>query len=182
MPRMILSIALAAVLCTPVLTSAQARQPAEGSVAVGGAVGAFLPSDDALDNAPHVEGQVQYQFTPRVGVRFGLGFTNPSFKSESEDSLRQIRIGADLIYNWEHGAWHPYVGAGLGAHLLQLKDNGNDFGDAESTLGGAALGGVEYFFARDAAITGEARYQFVDDINGISPSGLLFAIGVKKYF
>lgn len=182
MRRMVQSIALGAALCTPVLTSAQTRQPGEGAVAVGGAVGAFLPSDDALDNAPHFEGQFQFQFTPRVGVRFGVGFTDPSFKSESEDSLRQVRIGADLIYNWEHGAWHPYVGAGLGAHLLQLKDNGNDFGDGESKLGGAALSGVEYFFTRDATLTGEARYQFVDDIDGLSPSGLLLAIGVKKYF
>ena len=182
MRRMILSITLAAAFCTPALASAQKRQPAEGSVAVGGAVGVFLPTDDALDNAPYLEGQFQYQLTPRVGVRFGLGWTDPSFKSESEDSLRQIRIGADLVYNWERGAWHPYVGAGFGAHLLQIKDNGSNFGDGQSKLGGSALGGVEYFFTRDAALIGEARYQFVDDINGISPSGLLFAIGVKKYF
>jgi hypothetical protein len=46
----------------------------------------------------------------------------------------------------------------------------------------SALGGVEYFFTRDAAITGEARDQFVGDVDGFSPSGLLFAAGVKKYF
>jgi len=182
MPRIILSITLAAAICSPALASAQARQPAEGSVAVGGAIGAFLPTDDAFDNAPYLEGQFQYQFTPRVGVRFGLGWTDPDFKRESGDSLRQFRIGADLLYNLEHGAWHPYVGAGFGAHLLQFKDNGSAIGDGESKFGGSVLGGVEYFFTRDAAITGEARYQFVEDVDGFSPSGLLFALGVKKYF
>ena len=182
MHRMVLSAVFAAVLTMPAGAFAQARQPAEGAVAVGGAVGAFLPTEDALDNALYLEGQFQFQFSPRVGVRFGVGWTDPQFAREDEDSLRQIRIGADLLYNWEHGAWHPYVGAGLGAHLLQEKDNGRDLGDGESKLGGAVLGGVEYFFTRDTVISGEARYQFVQDIRGLSPSGLLLAAGVKKYF
>ena len=182
MQRMVLSAVVAAVLTMPEGAFAQARQPAEGAVAVGGAVGAFLPTEDALDTALYLEGQFQFQFSPRVGVRFGVGWTDPQFAREDEDSLRQIRIGADLLYNWEHGAWHPYVGAGLGAHLLQEKDNGRDLGDSESELGGAVLGGVEYFFTDDTVISGEARYQFVQDIRGLSPSGLLLAAGVKKYF
>lgn len=182
MPRSILGTALTACLAIPPLASAQPRQPAEGSIAVGGAVGAFLPSEDAFETAPYFEGQVQFQVNPRVGVRFGVGLTDPDFEREDGDSLRQIRLGADLLYNWERGAWHPYVGAGVGAHLLQFKDNGHDIGDGESKLGGSVLGGIEYFFTRDAALGGEARYQFVDDIDGVGPSGLLLAVGVKKYF
>lgn len=182
MHRIALFVVLAVVLVMPARASAQARQPAEGAIAVGGAVGAFLPTEDALDNALNLEGQLQFQFTPRVGLRFGVGWTDPGFDREDEDSLRQIRIGADLLYNWEHGAWHPYVGGGLGAHLLQEKDNGRDLGDGESKLGGSVLGGVEYFFTRDTVITGEARYQVVQDIRGLSPSGLLLAAGLKKYF
>ena len=182
MRRMVLSAVLAAALAAPALASAQARQPADDSIAVGGAIGAWLPTDEALDNTPFYEGQVQFQLSPRVGVRFGVGWSNPSFEHESDDSLRQVRIGADLLYNWERGAWHPYVGAGLGAHLLQEQDNGANLGDGETKLGGSVLGGIEYFFTRDAALTGEARYQFVDDVNGLSPSGLLLAAGVKKYF
>lgn len=182
MHRITLSAALITILTVPILATAQPRQPAEGSVAAGGAVGVFLPRDDAFDNAPYFEGQVQFQFTPRVGIRFGVGFTDPDFTREPGDSLRQIRLGADLLYNWERGAWHPYVGGGFGAHLLQFKDNGSAIGDSESKVGGSVLGGIEYFFAREAVLTGEARYQFVDDIDGIRPSGLVLAGGVKKYF
>ena len=124
MHRIVPFAVLAAVLTMPARASAQARQPAEGAIAVGGAVGAFLPTEDALDNSLYLEGQFQFQFNPRVGLRFGVGWTDSSFAREDEDSLRQIRLGADLLYNWEHGAWHPYVGGGLGAHLLQEKDNG----------------------------------------------------------
>jgi hypothetical protein len=35
---------------------------------------------------------------------------------------------------------------------------------------------------RSTVITGEARYQVVQDIRGLSPSGLLLAAGLKKYF
>jgi len=181
--RRMVPLAVLVILLTPSAAAfAQARQPAEDSVAVGGAVGALLPTEDALTNSLYLEGQFQFQVSPRVGVRFGVGWTDSEFDREDEDSLRQIRIGADLLYNWERGAWHPYVGAGLGAHLLQEKDNGRDIGDGESKLGGSMLGGVEYFFTRDTVISGEARYQFVQDIRGLSPSGLLLAAGVKKYF
>ncbi len=158
------------------------RMPAEGSVSVGGALGVFFPADETFGGSPWLEGQFQYQFTPRVGLRFGLGWTNPEFDVEDEDSLRQIRIGGDLIYNWERRQWHPYVGGGIGAHLMQAKDNGDDIGDGDGTLGVSLLGGVEYFFTDDAAITGEARYQFVDDFGPYDPSGFVIAIGVKKYF
>lgn len=174
------AIVLAILMC-PAAALAQ-RQPAEGSVSVGGAFGAFLPTDDAFANAPYFEGQFQYNVTPRVGIRFGVGFTDTDIRPESDDSLSQVRLGADLLYNWEHGAWHPYVGAGFGAHLVQFKENGDDFGEGETKLGGAVLGGIEYFFTRSAVITGEVRYQFVDDFNGFSPSGVLLAAGVKKYF
>jgi Outer membrane protein beta-barrel domain len=158
------------------------RQPAEGHLGVGGDIGLFAPAESALSPDLALEGHVDYYLTPRVAVRFGVGWTNPPFDRESTDSLRQVRAGGDLLYNWERGKWHPFAGAGVGAHILQEKDNGRDVGDSESKLGGAVLGGVEYFFTRDSTIKGEARYQFVGNTrNGYSPSGFLFLVGLKTY-
>ncbi len=182
MLRILFSLCVAGLVSGPALLHAQPRQPAEGAVAVGGAAGIYFPSEEGLETAPYLEGQFQYQFSPRLGVRFGVGWTDTDFDREDEDSLRQFRLGADVIYNWERGAWHPYVGAGLGAHLLQFKDNGDDIGDGEAKLGFAILGGVEYFVSRQTTLTGEARYHFVDDINRTSPSGVLLMGGVKRYF
>jgi hypothetical protein len=176
----------ASLFILPAQASAQgrhARQPHEGSIGVGADFGLFAPVDSALASTVMIEGHGDLYLTPRWAVRFGLGWADPSFERESTDSLRQVRIGGDLIYNWEGGRWHPFAGAGLGAHILQQKDNGRDIGDSESKLGGAMLGGVEYFFTRDTTVKGEARYQFVGDSrNGYSPSGLALLFGVKQYF
>ena len=175
---------LAAVLAVPVGASAQARQPAEGAIAVGGAIGAFLPAEDALGNSLYLEGQFRFRRSARASATsfFSMGWTDSDFDREDEDSLEQIGIEADLLYNWEHGAWHPYAGAGLGAHLVQEKDNGRELGDGESNFGGSLLGGVEYFLNRDTVISGEVRYQIVQEVRGLSPSGVLLAAGLKKYF
>src|SRR5260221_10194508 len=157
----------------------QPRQPAEGSVAVGGDVGAFIPSDDALSPSVALEGHAEFYLAPRVSVRFGVDWTDPPFDRDSGDSLQQVRLGADLIYNWEGGKIHPFVGAGVAAHLLQQKDGGRDFGESESKPGGAVLGGVEYFFTRTATMKVEGRYQFVGDTRlGHDPSGFLLLVGL----
>ena len=72
-----------------------------------------------------------------------------------------MRVGADLIHNWEGGKIHPFVGAGLGAYFLQPRDNGEDFGDGATKLGGTLLGGVEYFTSKTFSVKGEARYHIV---------------------
>jgi hypothetical protein len=175
---------LAALLLTlPSPAQAQRRQPAEGSLAVGGDIGVFIPTDELFGPSPAIEGHADFYVSPRLSVRFGVNWTDPSFDRESSDSLRQIRIGGDFLYNWERGKWHPFAGAGLAAHLLQHKDNGRSIGDGESKLGGALLGGIEYFTARTIALKGEARYQFVGETrNNFDPSGFVLLGGVKAYF
>jgi hypothetical protein len=177
------AVLAALLIALPSTVQAQRRQPAEGSMAVGGDVGAFIPTDDLFGPSASLEGHADFYLSPRVSVRFGVNWTDPSFDRESSDSLRQIRIGGDLLYNWERGKWHPFAGAGLAAHLLQRKDNGQSIGDGESKLGGAILGGIEYFTSRTIALKGEARYQVVGETrNAFDPSGLALLGGVKAYF
>ena len=88
----------------------------------------------------------------------------------------------DIVYNWEGGALHPFVGAGLAAYFLQLKDNGRSFGDSETKLGATLFGGAEFFTGRTTSLKAEARYHIVDDVRGLEPDGLALTIGFKKYF
>ena len=175
---------LALMLGLPAGASAQPRMPHEDASAVGGEVGILLPREDALKTGPVLEGFFEHYLTARESVRVGVGWMNPMWEPEDSDSLRTIRIGADLVHNWEGGAVHPYVGAGLGAYFLQFRDNGTNLGDSETKIGGNLFGGVEYFTSDTFAIKGEARYHIVPKINtfDLNPSGLSLTFGVKRYF
>jgi hypothetical protein len=174
----------AVLLGLPAVASAQARMPHEGARAAGGEVGIYLPREDALKTGPVLEGFYEHYLSARESVRVGVGSMNPMWEPEDSDSLRQVRIGVDLIHNWEGGAVHPYVGAGLGAYFLQFRDNGASVGDSETKFGGNLLGGVEYFTSDTFAIKGEARYHIVPKATpfDLRPSGLSLTFGVKSYF
>ena len=162
--------------------AAQGRVPTTDSGAIGGDVGLILPRSDALDTGPVLEGFYEYYFAPRTSVRIGLGWMNPSFDREEDDSLRSLRVPLDLVYNWERGTVHPFVGAGLGIYFVQPKDNGESIGDSETKLGGTLFGGAEFFTSRTVSVKGEARYHVVGDVFGVNPGGLALTIGLKTYF
>jgi opacity protein-like surface antigen len=167
----------------PRVAAAQERAPHAGSTAVGVDVGAFIPSADQLDTALIVSALLEYYLTPRVSLRTDFGLTDPGFARESADSLRQIPLRLDVNYNWEGGRWHPFVGAGVGAYFLRLKDNGQTFGDSETKPGFNVGGGIEYFTGRTVSLKGEARYHVIGNTRGgMDPSGLVFTGGLKKYW
>ena len=173
-------VTLTLCLLVPLGAAAQPRAPHAGGTAVGAELGFFAP-DDEFDGALIVGGYFVFHPTPRVGIRPSLSYTSPEFQRDPNANLRQVRLGVDALYNWEQGRWHPFVGAGLGLHVLTLEDRGGTIDDA-TELGVSVVGGVEYFTTRRTALTFEGRYQFVDDILGSEPGGLALTIGVKRYF
>jgi hypothetical protein len=176
-------IMIGSCLAWPAVAAAQERAPHTGSTAVGIDVGVFVPNDDQLDKALVVNALIEYYVSPRVSLRTDFGLTDPGFRRESSDSLRQIPLRLDVNYNWERGRWHPFVGAGVGAYFLQHKDNGNAIGDAETKAGVSLGGGVEYFTSRTVAIKGEARYHAIGNVrSGHDPSGIVLTGGLKKYW
>src|SRR6185436_11111773 len=109
-------------LCIAVPAQAQrreARNPHQGSSAVLGEVGLFLPTQDGMTTGPAVEGAYEYYLTARNSLRLGVGWANPKLDREHSDGTRQIRGAGELVHNWEGGAVHPFVGAGVGSYFLQ---------------------------------------------------------------
>jgi opacity protein-like surface antigen len=177
--KLYVALVLVGLAASPAL--AQRRVPDAGMVAVGGEVGFFIP-DNEFDTAPVIGGLFEYYPNPRLGLRGTATWTDPEFERGTDDSLRQVRLGFDVIYNWEGGKWHPFAGGGLGAHLLQLRENSRSLGDSETQLGVTALGGVEYFFHRRTTFKIEGRFHFVDDVGLSDPSGFAVTFGIKQYF
>lgn len=183
MRRFLLHFAVfAGLFLVPAGASAQRRVPATDSGAVIGDVGVFLPRSEELDSSPVLEGFYEYYFTPRGSLRLGLGWTDPSFTRGSDDTLRTVRVAVDGVYNWERGAVHPFVGAGLGIYFLQPTDNGENFGDSETKPGATLFGGIEFFTGRTVSVKAEGQYHLIGDVFGINPGGLALKIGLKKYF
>jgi opacity protein-like surface antigen len=164
------------------VATAQERAPHAGSTAVGVDVGAFIPTENQLDNALILSVLLEYYVTPRVSLRTDFGLTDPGFSRESTDSLRQIPLRLDVNYNWEGGKWHPFVGAGVGAYFLQFKDNGQALGESQTKPGFNLGGGIEYFTGRTVSVKGEARYHVIGNTAGLDPSGLVVTGGLKKYW
>jgi hypothetical protein len=184
--RLIASSFLAlALIALPSMVQAQGRIPTTDSAAVGGDVGLFMPRSDQLEPALSLDGFYEYYFAPRTSIRLGLGWTSPEFEFEPDTSLRHIRVGGDLIYNWEGGAIHPFAGAGLGIYVLQAREDGNDLGGSDAKLGGVLLGGIEFFTGRTTAVKAEASYHLIsnrDSFGPRNPDGLKLSIGLKTYF
>ena len=101
MHRLLNFIVFAVVIGFPAAATAQRRVPATGSGAIGGDVGVFVPVEDAVSSGPILEGFYEYYFEPRTSVRLGVGWANPDFENEDEDSIRYARVAGDLVYNWE---------------------------------------------------------------------------------
>ena len=161
--------------------AAQRRVPDAEMWAFGADLGALLPTEDALDNTIDLQGFGEYYLTPRWGIRMALGWANPSF-GESDRSLREIRITADVTYNWERGQTHPFAGVGIGAFMLQPKRNGDDVGGSRNEAGMNLFGGLEYFTSRTVSVKGELRFQIVGSDQVTDMHGLVLSIGLKKYF
>ena len=158
------------------------RTPHRDMSAIGGDVGLFLPRQDGMTTGPALEGFFEHYLSARDSIRVNVGWANPKVDREQSDSMRQIRIGADLVHNWEGGAIHPFAGAGRGAYFLQARDNGRSVGDRRTRLGGNLLGGVEFFTSNRFSVKGEGRYHIVSKADGYDPSGLALSIGIKGYF
>jgi hypothetical protein len=167
------------------MAEAQGRTPRTDSAAVGVDVGVFRPSDDVLEPSLSLDGFYEYYMSPRTSLRLGAGWTEPEYDPDPNETLRYIRVGGDLIHNWEGGAIHPFVGAGLGIYILQPRLNGNDRADSESKLGGVLLGGLEFFTSNTVAVKAEASYHLISNVDVFgprNPDGLKLTIGLKKYF
>ena len=145
-------------------------------------IGMFVPADEQLDLGIIGGGLIEFYLSPRVGIRGTVTAIRNGYDREDNDSEGQLRFGADVIYNWEYGAVHPFVGGGAGIHLLRFYRDGDNEGPNDNEFGAQVLGGLEFFLNRAWTVKGEGRYQWVADRPNLDPDGLGLTIGIKRYF
>jgi opacity protein-like surface antigen len=174
-------IALLAVLALPAAAAAQ-PVPNSGQVALGAEVSVYFPADEQLAIGILGGGLFEIYATPRIGIRTSVTALRNGYDRDDDDDERQLRVGVDGIYNWEHGAIHPFLGAGVGMHFLRFYRDGDNQGPNDTEFGAQVLGGAEFFMNRRWTVKAEGRYQWVADRPNLNPDGLALSLGVKRYF
>jgi opacity protein-like surface antigen len=157
-------------------------QPRGGQVAAGGDFGIFFPTDELIEPGWMADGFVEFYVTPRVGIRPIVTAIRNGYDGDNDDEERQLRLGVDIIYNWEGGNLHPFAGGGVGVHVLKFYRDGDNLGDDDTNFGANVLGGLEIFLNRAWTLKLEGRYQWVGDRPFIDPDGLGALVGLKRYF
>ncbi len=166
-------------LCVAAPVAAQQAQPAAGSIALGGSVGFWVPRE-GLNVGVTGEAFGQFYASARLGVRAFAALASAD-ETAGDGSVRQARVAADLLYNWESGLWHPFVAGGVGVYRTRHAGTPDD--SVETKIGPHVGGGAEYFARPWLSVVFEARYHFVAHDNpGRDPSGLTLLAGLKKYF
>lgn len=178
-----ISIAIFSVLTLSSPAFAQ-RAPAKGMAAVTLSIGASKPTDDTLDNGFDLALSLDGYLTPRVSVRAQLGASWWDVQHRGfTGSVKPVRFDGNLVYNWEGGAWHPYVTAGPGVYHFKATTGGVDGGDTK--IGLNLGGGLEYFFHRRTTFTAEALYHAVPGFDApfatFDGSYWTINFGVKHY-
>lgn len=160
--------------------------PAPGMTGVTFSVGAALPSDDFLANGPLLGIGIERYSTRRVSVRGLLTGSWLDVKGHAFDgTVRPVTITGNVVYNWEHGQWHPYATAGAGLYHYRFEENG--LTDSANKFGVNLGGGVEWFFARRNTITGELLLHLVpgsvrSSLTDYDTGFWTLAAGYKMYF
>jgi hypothetical protein len=163
------------------------RAPAPGMIGVGASIGADIPADSALDRGLDVAGTIEGYLTSRVSIRGQVGAAWWDIVGHTfPGTVKPIYFDGNIVYNWEGGAVHPYVTAGIGMYKFRSTEAGSVEG-SDTKAGFNVGGGLEFFFTPRATFTGEALYHKVDGFN--TPlarfgdgSFWRLAMGMKAYF
>jgi len=166
----------------------QARRPVpdKGMAAVGVSVGAALPNEPSFTNGWDLAANVEGYLTPRVSVRGQLsGAWWDIFGHSYPGTVDPLVLDGNLVYNFEHGVWHPYLTGGVGMYHYRFTEGSTTSSDTKAgfNLGG----GVEFFLSRHDTVTGEVLSHIVPGdahgaLNVYKPDFWSIMFGYKRYF
>lgn len=182
------ALALTLLCAAPSAAWAQRSVPDTGTTAIGVSIGASLPSDASLSNGPEIVGNLESYFTPRVSVRGQVAWSTWSISGRGfAGSVRPLVFDGNIVYNWDEGAWHPYVTAGAGIYHYGFNIDGLSGDQHDNNFGVDLGGGIEGFLTRDTTFTGEILYHAVSS-PAVSPVSTFethfwsLRVGLKHYF
>jgi len=156
-------------------------------VGIGASIGADIPTDSTLDKGLDIAGTIEGYLTSRVSVRGQVGAAWWDIVGHRfTGTVKPLYVDGNIVYNWEGGAVHPYVTAGIGMYKFRSTEAGSVEG-SDTKAGFNVGGGAEFFFTRRATFTAEVLYHKVDGFStplaGFGDGSFWrIAMGMKAYF
>jgi opacity protein-like surface antigen len=186
-----LGVAPAAAQYRPVATTTHGDDYG-GVFALGASASPTITASRFLEDGIGVAATAEGYVTHRLSLRAQLGSAWWDMSGLSfNGTLHPVFLVGNLAYNFEVGAWRPYVTAGGGAYRYSFSEStieGFDVDGHKMKSVWDAGAGTEYFFADSAAVTGEFQYHKVGLVPtnratlGFKGSFWSVMMGAKKYF
>jgi hypothetical protein len=177
-----------AIPCTAAAQRGAGPVPDQGMTGVGISIGGSLPSDAGLMNGFEIAGNIETYLSPRVSLRGQVAWTKWDIVGRGfKGSVKPLVFDGNVVYNWEGGAWHPYVTAGIGLYHYAFDIDGLASDAHDNKFGANLGGGIEGFLTRHTTFTGEVLYHAVQT-PAIGPVGAFESRfwslrgGFKHYF
>lgn len=159
-----------AVLCAPVYA-----QPVDISQrwGIGVDVGGVFPSDDEMDNALYVGGNIAYGFNNYIALGAEAGWYNSDYEDAGveQGDMTVIPIMGDIIARYPieitewGGTFAPYAIVGLGVNIPSFDEGSALAGvtvDMDPEFVAKLGGGFDYFFNENVALNLEGNYQWCE--------------------
>lgn len=196
MKKIVVTLAAAAMLVAATSGAALADS-IKGTLGVTGALGFVVPSDSKTEDSRIIDtdpgfiigGGIIYGFDDNAA--FEMGVTHAMFNSSTvgsrdfDGSITDLSFGLQYRFTPERQLV-PYIGAGLDILMPDVED-----AKVDTTIGAHIKGGVDYFIARNVALTGELKLTggLEADITvagtrvgKFDPSSVSVMGGVRLYF
>jgi opacity protein-like surface antigen len=162
-----MTLLAAALLSTPL-----AHAQEQASLGLG--VGLVKPSD--VDSTFWVTANYRFRLGDRLWLEPEAGYWKKGDDVPGVDvSIEDLNFGLNAILAMPSGGLEPWIGAGLGLHLVKgvvgVDGVGFDFDETETKLGLHLLGGLDFGLTDAFDLFAALRYDIVSDLNQFKAYG-----------
>ena len=165
MRRLTLTVTAAILLAAPL-----ARAQEQASLGLG--AGLVKPSD--VDSTFWVTGNYRFRIGDRLWLEPEAGYWEKGDDVPGvEASIEDLNVGLNAILSVPSGEIEPWVGAGLGLHLVKgvIGVGDVDIDDTETKLGVHLLAGLDFGLNETFDLFAALRYDIVSDLSQFKAYG-----------
>ena len=170
----------------------------KGKLGVTGKIGFLVPADNESD---FYNNRTDTGFLGGAGLIYGiddhfaaeLEVTRTSFGSETGDfGVTNVSLGGQYRFALPSRQFVPFVGVGMDILVSDYDPNDGSTRNVDTTVGAHLSGGLDYFLAKQLALTAEAKLVaapnahitdgYGNHTGNFDPSSFSTTVGIRYFF